>query len=163
MKEMIEVRGVDKSSWGPGEWQDEPDAQRWVDAETGYPCEILRSVSGALCGYVAVMEGHPLSHAHHRGVAVEVHGGLTNSLMLPHADYRLWWFGFDCGHPGDYSPNHKALRNRVEMRIIAEAIGCDPDQANDRPDCAYRNIAYVTAQVESLARQLKAMEGRTDE
>ena len=161
MKEMIEVRGIDKSSWGPGEWQDEPDERRWVDAETGYPCQIYRVASGSLCGYVAVVEGHPLYGVRYGDASsVKVHGGLTRAAF---GRRWQWWFGFDCGHPGDFSPNHKALCNRVEMRIIAEAIGCDPDQANDRPDCVYRNIGFVTAQVESLARQLKAMEGRTND
>ena len=161
MNQLVEVRGgVDKSSWGHGEWQDEPDERRWVDAETGYPCEIFRALEGSLCGYVGVPPGHPSYGVRHRHVDVEVHGGLTFSMRLLASETGLWWFGFDCGHPGDVSPNpDPRFRNRrVEMSIFAEAIGCDPDQANDRPDCVYRNIAYVTAQVESLARQLKAME-----
>lgn len=46
---------------------------------------------------------------------------------------HAWWFGFDCIHSGDYAP---------EMR--------------GNPHESYRDFAYVTAEVESLARQLAA-------
>ena len=60
MKTM-EYRTIDKSTWGEGEWQNEPDKKQWQDEETNYPCLIVRSpVSGSLCGYVGVSEGHAL-------------------------------------------------------------------------------------------------------
>lgn len=49
-----------KSEWGPGPWQDEPDRLDWTDEATGLPCRIIRAeVTGALCGYVGVRDGHP--------------------------------------------------------------------------------------------------------
>jgi hypothetical protein len=54
-----EWRTVDKSTWGEGEWQREPDKKQWQDAETGLPCLIVRNNGGALCGYVGVPPGHP--------------------------------------------------------------------------------------------------------
>ena len=58
--ETLEYRTVDKSSWGLGPWMNEPDKKQWQDAETGYPCLIVRNNGGALCGYVGVPESHPL-------------------------------------------------------------------------------------------------------
>jgi hypothetical protein len=76
--ERIEYRDVvDKSEWGPGEWQDEPDKIQWQDADTGLPCLIVRGPSGSLCGYVGVAPGHPMHGKHYDAVDVEVHGGLT--------------------------------------------------------------------------------------
>ena len=50
---------MDKASWGPGPWQDEPDKEQFADEVTGYACLIKRNPAGALCGYVGVPEGHP--------------------------------------------------------------------------------------------------------
>lgn len=57
---MQEWSHVDKSAWGPGAWQNEPDKVQWVDAATGLDCLIVRNNGGALCGYVGVPEAHPL-------------------------------------------------------------------------------------------------------
>ena len=50
---------VDKSGWGAGPWQDEPDKEQWPDPATGFACLLKRNPSGALCGYVGVPQGHP--------------------------------------------------------------------------------------------------------
>lgn len=60
MMETKEYRGfLDKSEWGPGPWQDEPDKVQWRDEATGLPCLIVRGPHGAFCGYVGVPETHP--------------------------------------------------------------------------------------------------------
>lgn len=51
---------LDKSDWGDGPWQLEPDKAQWPDVETGLPCLIVRNTFGAWCGYVGVPPGHPL-------------------------------------------------------------------------------------------------------
>jgi hypothetical protein len=47
--ETIEYRTQDKTQWGNGDWQNEPDKKQWQDTETGYPCLIVcnreRSIS----------------------------------------------------------------------------------------------------------------------
>lgn len=57
--ETSEHRDVDKSGWGPGPWNDEPDKRQWQDEATGLPCLIVRGPVGALCGYVGVPPDHP--------------------------------------------------------------------------------------------------------
>lgn len=57
--QAIEYRTIDKSSWGRGTWQDEPDKRQWQDEATGLPCLIVRSPLGHLCGYVGVSASHP--------------------------------------------------------------------------------------------------------
>ena len=52
---------LDKTTWGPGQWQDEPDKVQWADEATGLPCLAVRHPElGNWCGYVGVPEGHPL-------------------------------------------------------------------------------------------------------
>ena len=55
---QIEYRTKDKTTWGPGPWQQEPDKAQWKDEATGLPCLIVRNHSGAWCGYVGLSEGH---------------------------------------------------------------------------------------------------------
>ena len=73
----IEYTYRDKSSWGDGPWQSEPDKIQWLDEATGLPCLIVRGPVGALCGYVGVPEGHPHFEQKYDDVDVRVHGGLT--------------------------------------------------------------------------------------
>lgn len=94
--EAKEWRNIDKSAWGPGPWQDEPDKAQWADEATGLPCLIVRNRAGALCGYVGVPKAHPWFGVDYDSVTphgkapeidehgcrvnddwVRVHGGLT--------------------------------------------------------------------------------------
>lgn len=190
----IEYRTVDKSQWGDGPWQSEPDKKQWT-GESGLPCLIVRGPHGALNGYVGVPKGHPAYGEHYDSIDVRAHGGLTYAshdkekptraawrrwrtralarrgeatqypvgdaarLLSERAkeiedydafvawvtasnisnggDEDLYWLGFDCAHSGDMAPAYGRYRfARFE-------------------DDAYRDIAYVTAEVESLAEQLQ--------
>ena len=159
----------EKPEWGDGPWQHEPDRVGWVDEDTGLHCVIVRQPSsGHLCGYVAVPPEHPWhgvdyndplpdSRGYLRRVwdalrghkceqledweaprpasEVSVHGGMTYSGP---AEGR-WWFGFDCAHAGDLCPGHGA---RDIWPLTGEL---------------YRDLPYVRGEVQSLARQLKAV------
>lgn len=57
--DRIESRTIDKTGWGDGPWQSEPDKLQWQDEATGLPCLIVRGPVGALCGYVGVPTEHP--------------------------------------------------------------------------------------------------------
>jgi hypothetical protein len=152
MTDKKEQTYIDKSGWPDGEWKNEPDQVFWVDEATGYHCSILRSIRGGhLCGYVAVQKGHPLYGKTYSDIDLEIHGGLTYSEpcqgdseqgICPATENndKAWKFGFDCAHVGDFSPG----REYLDLVFT----GWD----------TYKNIAYVTAEVESLAKQLKRME-----
>lgn len=139
----------------PGPWDDEPDKVQWSHEKTGLACMIRRGPMGNWCGYVGVDETHPY---HGRGYheveeVLEVHGGLTYAAACDGDEDRgichvpgpgepepLWWFGFDCGHAGDLIPTMKD--------DFPESVG-----PGGTP-IIYRNQAFVTAEVESLALQL---------
>lgn len=108
--EKMEWTTRDKSGWGDGTWQNEPDKVQWVDDATGLDCLIVRGPSGALCGYVGVAEGHPYFRvgysdcaqgpncgetwcSHSPGSKMDVHGGLTFSDACHDATpekFALW-------------------------------------------------------------------------
>lgn len=118
---------------------------------------------GALCGYVGVPDGHPwfgksyscctlpvpcqeLYCDHSIDHDIDVHGGLTFSgfcdegndhgichVPEPGRPARVSWFGFDCSHCFDLSPEYTE---------------------NPMPEEVYRNVAYVRQQVQKLALQL---------
>lgn len=160
----IEYRTIDKSQWGEGPWQNEPDKIQWQDEETGYPCLIHRSHMGFLCGYVGLQSTHPLYGQHYdKAQDCEVHGGLTYGAGCMHTDDEshgichkpeagepdnVWWLGFDCGHIFDFNPY---------MEIHYKELGIDRKPFFDER-MEYRDIAYVTSECQKLAKQLKAME-----
>lgn len=158
--EAREYRTQDKTGWGPGPWQDEPDKMQFVDQATGLPCLIVRSPSsGSLCGYVGVPETHKAFELHYDAELVRginVHGGLTFSnhctkggaeethichVPAPGESDNVWWFGFDCAHYRDICPG---------MVATLRSIGID----QDRSDETYRTINYVKRNIAKLALQL---------
>jgi len=160
-----EYHTTDKTLWGPGPWQKEPDKRQWLTA-AGMPGLIVRNLmTGNLCGYAGVALGHPmfgkdtLDHDDDSLLRLIVHGGITfTGLCTPHEDEsrgichkvepgepdKVWWLGFDCGHRVDVSPRMKV--EDPEIHALTRSA-----------DAKYRDLAYVTAQVEKLAAQLKAM------
>lgn len=161
---------VDKAAWGQGPWVSEPDKKQWRDAATGLPCLIVRNIhgSGSLCGYVGLSEGHPFfglgyndMDCPHEGY-LAVHGGVTFSGACQEAqnegegichrveageDDNVWWVGFDCGHADDFMP------------MLASALSHLGGYWGSKRQGEYRDMDYVTGQVEGLARQLKAVGG----
>lgn len=156
-----EWRFVDKSGWGEGPWNEEPDKIVWTDEATGLPCMIRRHPDqGNLCGYVAVAEGHPAFNRDREDIPVSGgHRGLTYSAFCeqgepelglchipePGAPVRVWWLGFDCGHAFDLSPGTVATLRKVGV-----------DHSIYRGE-TYRDVPYVRECCRELAAELQAM------
>ena len=69
-----QVGKIDKSTWGEGPWQTEPDRIDFTHA--GFSCLMNReALCGHWCGYVAVPNGHPAYHKPYDDVDVDFHGG----------------------------------------------------------------------------------------
>lgn len=149
--ETIEEKTLDRSEWGNGEWDDEPDKVQWEDKETGLPCLAVRSShSGHWCGYVGVSDGHKFFEKHYNDVSVDVHGGLTYSdhcqgtiCHIPGEGEpdHVWWLGFDCAHCDDYSP--------LDVKYSERGY-----PFNIRDDEEYRTLQYVKDECAKLAMQL---------
>lgn len=149
---------VDKSGWGPGPWQDEPDKVQWEDPETGLPCLVRRSpFGGNWCGYVAIPPGH-LWYGDAGELPVSVHGGLTFAGFCDddkeHGICHIpeegepdpaFWVGFDCGHAYDVMPAMEARECR-NYGWPALRFG----------DEEYRTLEYIQEQCALLAAQVKA-------
>jgi len=88
--EPTEYRTRDKSAWGGGPWDDEPDKVQWIDKETDLDCLIVRNRGGALCGYVGVPPSHPWFEKGYDDVDVSVHGGLTFSDTCNESTRAAW-------------------------------------------------------------------------
>lgn len=144
--EMREHRTVDKSEWGDGPWQNEPDKVQWQDEATGLPCLIVRGPQGALCGYVGVAEGHPAFEKHYDDVPdMVVHGGLT--------------FADHChSGPEESAICHVPAEGEPDVAPAFEShfksIGMSDWTRT------YRELDYVKGEVRGLALQLHAMEAR---
>lgn len=73
---------TDKSEWGPGPWQHEPDKAQWTTA-SGLPGLIVRNPSGALCGYVGVDSGHALFGVAYDEDAAILDGAFSRRMEQP--------------------------------------------------------------------------------
>lgn len=162
--QTVEYRTMDKSAWGPGPWQDEPDKAQYQDEVTGYPCLIVRNFLGALCGYVGVNKGHPAYGREYDDELLQgiyIHGGLSFAggcqkgeesraichLPEPGEPDDVYWFGFDASHAGDWSPNASFMAYPSE--VVSQA---------GRGQDVYRDLSYVREEIRGLALQLKALE-----
>ena len=125
-------------------WETEPNHAEWIDEDTGYKCRITRHDHfGHLCGYVGIPKSHPLYGKHYSDDEVEnldAHGGLTHSGE-DQDDKDTWWFGFDCLHGGDMTPN---------MLVHLIERGHTPDGSE-----VYRTWEYVEREVRELSAQLR--------
>jgi hypothetical protein len=150
----------DRSAWGPGPWQDEPDKEQWTDSATRLACLIVRSYLGSWCGYVGVPEGHPW-HGQPASVINRdvrgIYGDITHAdacqrerpegmavCHVPEAGEpeSLWWAGFHCAHGWDYMP------------ALAEADSLLPAHLHVRKfmdPATYRDAGYVRALCARLA------------
>lgn len=151
-----------RAFWPPGPWDEEDDAKReWRHA--GFPCLMVRNNFGAWCGYVGVAPGHP-HHGHNYSVPnVDCHGGLTFAgpcdpsggpichTLAPGEPGNVWWFGFDTNHAGDCAPGMMVMSDFLRRR--------HPDMPPVPPGYwgEYRDVTYVTEQVENLAEQMAAL------
>lgn len=127
-------------------WLKEPNSRVWYDRETGLRCMISRANGGHLCGYVRLPAR---SKALRKAKAARktwnyrysTHGGITYGGTLRHQ--RGYWIGFDCAHLDDLAP------------LYAEQLETALGKPSVMSDGVYRDFAYVTEQVELLAKQVK--------
>jgi hypothetical protein len=167
---------MDKTDWGDGPWNDEPDKLQWIDDATGLDCLIVRNRLGALCGYVGVPSKHPWHGIGYSSspsgkdddlyaddcpeVVVSVHGGLTYSDRCEEdapEDSGI------CHVPGLGRPADVwwfgfdcAHFGDIAPGMIARerkmGFPAPPDGG------VYKTVDYVRAEVAHLARQLATVE-----
>lgn len=172
---------LDKTQWGEGPWQHEPDTKNWTDPVTGYKCHIARNPVGSLCGYVQIPKDHPWHGRDYDGetdeednrdpnspnAQLDTHHGLTWSENYPGGldepeDLNGWWFGFDCSHMGDISPQLEALHQKLaaeDPRV--QKILEDKQASYERfPEmrATYKTIEYVENECANLAKQLNEIQ-----
>lgn len=163
MDELVET-WIDKTGWGDGPWQAEPDRVEW--RHRGVPCLARRADrQGNWCGYAAVPPGHPWHGQDYGAGNYETlgpahdaaHGGLTFAsacmeddrpqrervchVPQPGEPDDVWWLGFDCAHAYDLRPGGAAFERSVGLDPIPYLV----DHQH------YRDLRYVRARVEAVA------------
>lgn len=166
-----EPNPFDLEAWRkePGPWQGEPDRKEWRHA--GFACLIVRSRFGSLCGYVGTPPGHPWHGKSYRELEEhpdypDCHGGITYSGSCSgeihhtptEGEPEVWWQGFDCNHSDDIAPGLLAFErfmcaHNPVFAKLTKMIAESPYGSRRQ----YRDIAYVTHEVEQLAEQAAVM------
>ena len=80
---MKSWKNIDKTGWGDGPWNDEPDKIQGIDEATGMDCLIVRGPMGALCGYVGVPPEHPWHGIPYSGREYDWENREADSLLPP--------------------------------------------------------------------------------
>ena len=118
---------------------------------------------GALCGYVGLPRRHPAHGKDFADLDIAVHGGLTYSAACDHPrgichtpapgdPDDLWWLGFDCGHAFDLSPGLRAVIDIHVSPKVRSRLAAARSAFMGKWE-VYRDLVYVRAEVEKLARQ----------
>jgi hypothetical protein len=158
--ETVTAPAIDKSTWGPGPWQSEPDRVDFVHA--GFACFALRHPRyGCWCCYVGVPPEHPLYglrwgedprfgelHIHMGVNYTEVCAGQICHVPAPGMPRDVWWIGTDMGHFRDLCP---------AMAAREAAMGFPVSELPEFLREVYRELPYVRRECERLAEQLAAM------
>lgn len=151
--------GCNKTTWGDGPWQTEPDRVEFV--HVGVACLMMRHAEwGSWNAYAAVEPGHPWHGNERAEEECIAHGGITwcgpsdqtwRLLSRPRQLGNHWWIGFDCGHAFDFQPG-----------LVASLLGAGIARATREfasafgTTVAYRDQAYVTEEVKRVAEQVVA-------
>ena len=121
--------------------------------------------TGPMDLFIHVLSGKKLLDACPISMACQVHGGVNFAEDSPpgQAPDGRWWFGFDCGHGGDYMPE---LPDSI-AQITGEIIDSMPSDVRDTmreimsktaaQTGDYRDQQYVVSECQSLAAQLNAI------
>lgn len=154
-----------REEWPAGIWDEEPDKVQWPDEATGLPCLAVRNRMGAWCGYVGLPAGHPWREMGNDDIPVDVHGGLTygpspcmeDESLVCHvvqdpAEDDVRWIGFDCLHIMDTAPGMMAITRKYP--IPGDRGLYDEGDKGAGIFMSYKPLAYVTAEVALLARQV---------
>ena len=129
---------IDKTAWGDGPWQDEPDDEQYqLD---GYDCRIRRMEhTGHLNGYVRIPKEHPWFEQDYGDLPLEVHGGLTFAdhgwFDTPDRAAAEWWIGFDCHHLHDFA----------RLRAPHGSLGVPTRHTDPGPDTTYKTAGTCAA------------------
>jgi hypothetical protein len=169
-----EYRTEDKTTWGRGPWQTEPDKAQWIDPATGLDCLIVRNGSGALCGYVGV----PPEHLWHgKGYSDCLDPGCTEEWCYEHSPEALarvhggLTFARRCAETTDESKHicHVPAPGRPadvwwfgfdcahSGDCCPRYLASDMRSGGILTEGEYRDVAYVVAECARLAEQLAAV------
>ena len=118
---------------------------------------------GPIDFFIHAMSGKELNDACPISLAFHVHGGVSydGDHVPDHEPDGRWWFGFDCGHAGDYAP----ARAGDKSKIMNEMIDSMPEHVRDtmrgivfrESEGVYRDQQYVVSECQSFAVQLNAI------
>ena len=117
--------------------------------------------TGPMDFFIHMLEGKNLTDACAISMALQVHGGCNFADHWDKGDEH-WWFGFDCGHAGDFMPHDTVVdENLIAMveSMPKKVRATMREIVRPHREGVYRDQQYVVAECQSLAAQLNAIVG----
>lgn len=152
---------IDKTLWGDGPWQNEPDELRFE--YKGYTCELRRNifVTGAWCGYVFMKSTCKAStdDKYKASQLIKVHGEITYAYLGidDSTGEEICILGFDLGHLNDLMPLKQTNTGMINLlNSLTEAKGTYAFKK------IYRTMKYAKKQCESMVDQIIELEKSHD-
>lgn len=169
---------LDKTLWGDGPWQSEPDEFSGLYKKHIY--YGLRNNQGCWCGYVLISDNNPLlkdcfnDEGSYMDIAIDVHQGVTycNRKRRKDLDQKKHiWVGFDCCHYDDHWPStvarNKYLSDVAMNKYLSDKLPSEATRLRElftdinegRLNKPYRDMSFVIEQCKSMIDQfIKAKE-----
>jgi hypothetical protein len=108
-----------------------------------------------LSGANAIDDACPIS------LAFQVHGGVSyaDDRVPDHEPDGRWWFGFDCGHAGDFLPGAPDINKMMNAMVesMPKEVRGTMRKIVFGNEGHYRDQQYVVGECQSLAAQLNAV------
>ena len=140
-EELGRYKNLDKSSWGPGPWQDEVDYMDWKDEKTGFLCYARRNPQfGHWCGYVGVSHLHPAYGTPEFGRSPSSHFEVKIAFEFERGNHEVvWLFGFDCAQRLHLAPG-LAAQGMLHRSVFEPYITADELKEECRSLASYLHV-----------------------
>jgi hypothetical protein len=133
LKDLIKLEG------------DEKDFKYTCKNGITFSCSIIRTSLLHLCGYVHITKDNKCWGVDYDYLPdISVHGGISYTGHFFNNNKEIWTIGFDCAHYRDLSPYSYLVEDKGYQ------LNFTPISNKDK----YRDMDYVTTEIENLAEQL---------
>lgn len=144
---------LDRSSWGSGPWDNEPDYHEV--RYRGYKIVLVRSNLGFWCSYIGIPTKSKWSTEEYYDQINTAWGVTWNETALPwgESEKDTFYIGFDYGHSSDYVPGI-SIPNSVHPAVM-ERLMCIAPHYLPTNKTNYKTMKHVIQDMKRVVKQIE--------